>query len=159
MIKESKRDEGAIEEAGGRGVPARERGDAEPFDAPGESLCDLGALCPGGGVPFSDLDEWFGESKRLCDTNQHACALFYWCQVQIFTFFFAGCPEFFTRFLLLITSVFKLIGRGRPCSLRKRPHALQSTEPASSLLHSGVVEVVQFWHVGYRDLLVRVKYD
>lgn len=58
------------------------------MDIPEDNLLDLGARCPGGGVPFSDL----GESNKL--------------------FFFADWPEFFTRFLLLITSVFKLIGLG-----------------------------------------------
>lgn len=57
-------------------------------------------------------------------------------------------PELLTRLRLLITSVFRLMGRGRPCSLRKRPHALHSTEPSSSRRQSGVVEVVQFWQVG-----------
>lgn len=33
----------------------------------------------------------------------------------------------FTLFLDFMTSLFKDIGLGRPCSLRKRPHALQST--------------------------------
>lgn len=32
--------------------------------------------------------------------------------------------------------------------MRKSPHALQRTEPASSRRHSGVVEVVQFWQIG-----------
>jgi len=53
-----------------------------------------------------------------------------------------------TRLRLLITSVFKLMGRARPCSLRNRPHALQSTEPDSSRRHSGVVDVSQFWQTG-----------
>lgn len=93
------------------------------MDIPDENF-DLGALCPGVGVPFSDL----GGSKRL--------------------FFLADWPEFLTRFLLLMTSVFRLMGRGRLCSLRKSPQALHNTDPASSLLHKGVVEVVQFWQIG-----------
>jgi hypothetical protein len=32
--------------------------------------------------------------------------------------------------------------------LRKRPQALQRTEPSSSLRHKGVVEVPQFWQTG-----------
>jgi hypothetical protein len=66
------------------------------------------------------------------------------------TFFFCPCPgpDVLTRLRLLITSVFKEIGRGRPCSLRNKPQALQRTEPISSLLHNGVVDVVQFWQVG-----------
>ena len=32
--------------------------------------------------------------------------------------------------------------------MRKRPHALQRTAPDSSLLHSGVVDVWQFWQTG-----------
>jgi hypothetical protein len=68
----------------------------------------------------------------------------------LLTFFFAPCaePELLTRLRLLITSVFRLIGRGLPWSLRNRPQALQSTEPISSRRQRGVVEVVQFWHVG-----------
>jgi hypothetical protein len=58
------------------------------------------------------------------------------------TFFFGGiCPEDLTRFRLLITSVLRLIGLGRPCSFRNKPQALQRTEPASSLRHNGVVDV------------------
>lgn len=41
------------------------------------------------------------------------------------------------------------MGRGRPCSFRKRPQALQRTEPDSSRLQSGVVLVVQFWQTGW----------
>jgi hypothetical protein len=69
---------------------------------------------------------------------------------ELLTFFFAPCvePELLTRLRLLITSVFRLIGRGLPCSLRKRPQALHRTEPISSRRQRGVVEVVQFWHVG-----------
>lgn len=66
------------------------------------------------------------------------------------TFFLVPCPAVLTRFRLLITSVLRLIGRGRPCSLRKRPHALQRTEPSSSRRHNGVVEVVQLWQTGCR---------
>lgn len=88
--------DGAICDGGGRGVPARDWGDADLFDAVPED----GLRCPGGGVPFSDLAaEWLfadplGESNRL--------------------FFLAGWPEFFTRFRLLITSVFRLMGRALP---------------------------------------------
>jgi hypothetical protein len=69
---------------------------------------------------------------------------------ELLTFFLAPCaePELLTRLRLLITSVFRLIGRGLPWSLRNRPQALQSTEPISSRRQRGVVEVVQFWHVG-----------
>jgi hypothetical protein len=61
-----------------------------------------------------------------------------------------------TRLRLLITSVFSEMGRGRPCSLRKRPQALHRTEPNSSRLHSGVVDVLQFWHVGCECVLVAI---
>ena len=69
------------------------------------------------------------------------------------TFFFWPWPwpEVLTRLRLLITSVFRLIGRARPCSFRKRPQALQRTEPISSRRQSGVVEVVQFWQVGCEE--------
>lgn len=56
-----------------------------------------------------------------------------------------------TRFRLLITSVFNDIGRGRPCSFKNRPQALHRTDPVSSRRHSGVVEVPQFWQVGWVD--------
>lgn len=62
----------------------------------------------------------------------------------------------FTRFRLLITSVLRDIGRGRPCSFRKSPHALQSTEPNSSRRHNGVVDVPQFWQTGCVDPLVAI---
>jgi hypothetical protein len=52
------------------------------------------------------------------------------------------------RFLDLMTSVFRLMGRGLPCSLRKRPQALQRTKPFSSRRQSGVVLVEQFWQTG-----------
>lgn len=48
-----------------------------------------------------------------------------------------------------MTSVLRLMGRGRPCSFRKSPQALQRTEPDSSRRQSGVVLVVQFWQTGY----------
>lgn len=60
FTRDSNKDGGAIEDAGGSGVPARDCGDAEPVDIPDENF-DLGALWPGVGVPFSDL----GGSKRL----------------------------------------------------------------------------------------------
>ncbi len=70
------------------------------------------------------------------------------CQNDAFnlqlTFFLCPCGVDLTRLRLLITSVFRLIGRGRPWSLRKRPQALHSTDPTSSLRHNGVVEVWQF---------------
>lgn len=57
-------------------------------------------------------------------------------------------PPVLTRLRLLMTSVLSEIGRGRPCSFRNRPQALQSTAPVSSRRHSGVVLVVQFWQTG-----------
>lgn len=62
----------------------------------------------------------------------------------------------FTRFRLLITSVLRDIGRGRPCSFKKSPHALQRTEPNSSRRHNGVVDVPQFWQTGCVDPLVAI---
>lgn len=55
-----------------------------------------------------------------------------------------------TRLRLLMTSVLREMGRGRPCSFKKRPQALHSTEPDSSRRQSGVVLVVQFWHTGWQ---------
>lgn len=53
-----------------------------------------------------------------------------------------------TRLRLLITSVLREMGRGRPCSLRNKPQALHRTAPISSRRHRGVVDVWQFIHVG-----------
>lgn len=53
-----------------------------------------------------------------------------------------------TLFLDLMTSLFKEIGLGRPCSFKNKPQALHKTWPVSSLLHNGVVWVLQFLHVG-----------
>lgn len=57
-------------------------------------------------------------------------------------------PPVLTRLRLLMTSVLSEIGRGRPCSFKNKPQALQSTAPDSSRRHSGVVLVVQFWQTG-----------
>lgn len=61
-----------------------------------------------------------------------------------YTFFTPPRPVVLTLFRLLITSVFRLMGRERPCSLRNSPHALHSTDPFSSRRHNGVVDVEQF---------------
>ena len=53
-----------------------------------------------------------------------------------------------TLFLDLMTSLFKEMGLGRPCSFKNNPQALHKTWPVSSLLHNGVVWVLQFLHVG-----------
>lgn len=57
-----------------------------------------------------------------------------------------------------MTSVFNEIGLGRPCNLRNSPQALQSTCPVSSLLQSGVVEVLQFLQIGV-DMFVLLVVD
>jgi hypothetical protein len=67
---------------------------------------------------------------------------------RTFFCFASSLRDVLTRLRLLITSVFNEIGRGRPCNFRKRPQALQRTDPISSRRHRGVVEVAQFWHVG-----------
>ena len=51
------------------------------------------------------------------------------------------------RLRFLITSVFSESGRTTPCSLRKRPQALQSGCPSGFRLHNGVVWVKQLVHV------------
>lgn len=51
------------------------------------------------------------------------------------------------RLRFLITSVFKLRGLTTPCSLRKRPQALQRGWPSGLRRHSGVVVVKQLVHV------------
>jgi hypothetical protein len=55
------------------------------------------------------------------------------CICNSLAFFLGPWPtlELFTRLRLLITSVLRLIGCAQPCSLRKRPQALQSTDPIS----------------------------
>lgn len=68
-----------------------------------------------------------------------------------------GVPEVLTRLRDLITSVLREMGRGRPWSLRKRPQALQRTEPDSSRRQRGVVEVVQFWQTGYVTQSIHVS--
>lgn len=70
---------------------------------------------------------------------------------------FFGPTAVLTRLRLLMTSVLRLIGRGRPCSFKNNPHALQSTEPNSSRRHNGVVLVPQFWHCGFTIRSVRDK--
>jgi hypothetical protein len=108
-------------------------------------------MAPGGGVPPCDrVCSRPLESNTLCEDASMSACFQSVKSMQSLTFFFAPCaePELLTRLRLLITSVFRLIGRGLPCSLRNRPQALQSTEPISSRRQRGVVEVVQFWHVG-----------
>jgi hypothetical protein len=58
-----------------------------------------------------------------------------------------GRPDPEPRFRFLMTSVFKLSGRTTPCSLRKRPQALQRGWPSGLRRQSGVVWVKQFVHV------------
>ena len=75
------------------------------------------------------------------------------------TFFFVAKSgrTVLTRLRLLITSVLREIGLGRPCSFRNKPQALQRTAPNSSRRQSGVVDVPQFWHVGcVEDPLVAI---
>ncbi len=132
------------------GVSVREIGECDRSDAPEEAFTeDRRWLCMlNGGVPKSGavagrpLVSYGGCEYQLSTAARQMSSA-----VKL-TFFFGACPADFTRFRLLITSVFRLIGRARPCSFRNRPQALQSTEPASSLLHSGVVEVWQFWQTG-----------
>ena len=89
------------------------------------------------------LNAWLG---RISDHGFHN---WYCNHLTLFLVTPALGPTFVLTLLrLLMTSVFRLIGRGRPCSLRKRPHALQRTEPVSSRRHSGVVLVPQFWQTG-----------
>ena len=72
----------------------------------------------------------------------------YWQTQERHTFLRPPGPPVLTRLRLLMTSVFREMGRGRPCSFKKRPQALHSTEPDSSRRQSGVVLVVQFWQTG-----------
>lgn len=51
------------------------------------------------------------------------------------------------RLRFLMTSVLRERGRTTPCSLRKRPQALQRGWPSGLRRHSGVVCVKQFVHV------------
>lgn len=140
------------------GVAAREMGELEPSEWPLADFCDVRRWprAPGGGVPFCDRvwSRILG-SKRLCGGGKRSVRALTITDYggharrragDKHTFFFAfwAAPELLTRLRLLITSVLRLIGRGRPWSLRKRPQALQRTEPISSRRHKGVVEVVQF---------------
>ena len=126
----------------------RETGECDRSDAPEEAFCEerLGSCMLKGGVPISGAvaGRPFVSKGGYKQSNRALCKMLH----LGITFFFGTCPADFTRLRLLITSVFKLIGLARPCSLRKRPQALQRTEPASSLLHNGVVDVWQFWQTG-----------
>ena len=129
------------------GVPVREGGEFERSEAPDEVLCDARGWFRGpggGGVPASDRDAASPLPSKMDYCRQISKRLQICPASVIRTFFFGPCPELLTRFRLLITSVLRLIGRGLPCSFRKSPQALQSTDPISSRRQSGVVEVVQF---------------
>ena len=62
------------------------------------------------------------------------------------------------RLRSLMVSVFKLMGRARPCNLRNNPQALHKTCPVSSRRQRGVVSVLQLRHTGVDmlDLVVMV---
>lgn len=76
-------------------------------------------------------------------------------QPPVHTFFLPGPSRriALTRLRLLMTSVLREIGRGRPCSLRNKPQALHRTEPYSSRRHSGVIDVLQFWQDIWEEAL------
>lgn len=132
------------------GVAVLEMGEWDRSDAPDEAFCELLPCrwCPNGGVPASDLVATrpliSNGGCRVLGQPSNSTAAF---GLQL-TFFLCPCGVDLTRFRLLITSVLRLIGRGRPWSLRNRPQALHSTDPISSLRHNGVVEVWQFWQTG-----------
>jgi hypothetical protein len=79
--------------------------------------------------------------------DRHSVAINNQDRTWVHTFLRPG-PPVLTRLRLLMTSVLREMGRGRPCSFRKRPQALQRTEPDSSRRHKGVVLVEQFWQTG-----------
>lgn len=114
-----------------RGVPVRDIGEFERSEVAEEILCD---------------------ARRCCVKADRVGSASGWAAGRPFPsveFFFRGpCPVVLTRLRLLMTSVLRLMGRGRPCSFKNSPQALQSTEPDSSRRHSGVVLVVQFWQTG-----------
>jgi len=123
----------------GVGVPVRERGDGART-ASGcvaarvmgwESQCCWG--CRGEG-PVSERQGSGGDGRTFLGPVVEP----------------TGRPR--TRLRDLMTSVLREMGRGRPCSLRKRPQALQRTEPFSSRRQRGVVEVEQFWQTGWEEV-------
>lgn len=111
-------------------MPVREIGDAERSEKPDES--------------FPDVRRCWARFERAASASGWAAGR----PLASAAFFRAPGPPVFTLLRLLMTSVLRLMGRGRPCSFRKRPQALQRTEPDSSRLQSGVVLVVQFWQTG-----------
>lgn len=102
---------------------------------------DLGDFLPVG----AEFDEIIGTDLESLDFNSGVLG-----------------PEFFElwgcliRFLDLMVSVFKLMGRGRPWSFKNNPQALHNTWPVSSRLHKGVVCVLQFLHTGLVILVLVV---
>lgn len=130
------------------GVAVRDTGDFDRSDTADERFVEVrrsaGSIAAASGCaagsPFASAGPYYGQS-RVHIEGAYGVSL---------TFFRGPWLAVLTRFLLLIISVFKLIGRGLPCSLRNKPQALQSTEPCSSRRHSGVVLVEQFWHTGCR---------
>jgi len=113
------------------GVPVREMGDCERSDSPEEILPDARRCWARASWP----------SASGCAAGRPP-----WSLVRLRP----PGPPVLTRFRLLMTSVFRLMGRGRPCSFKKRPQALQRTAPDSSRRQRGVVEVAQFWQDGCR---------
>ena len=94
-----------------------------------------------------------GRQGDCSSLRSGGCKHMYLGETQdLVTFFRAPGPPVLTRLRLLMTSVLREMGRGRPCSFRNRPQALHRTEPDSSRRQSGVVLVVQFWHTGYGEV-------
>lgn len=119
------------------GVPVREMGDCDRSDRP---------------------DEIFPEALR-CWARPSDPSASGWAAGKPFPsagFLRPPCAPVLTRFRLLMTSVLREMGRGRPCSFKNKPQALQRTEPDSSRRQRGVVLVEQFWQTGCDDQLVQL---
>ena len=128
------------------GVPVREMGDCERSDRPEEILpdarrCWARASWPSASGCAAGRPPW----SLVCGTLDGYITHDGGCLTLL-----RPAPPVLTRLRLLMTSVLSEMGRGRPCSFRKRPQALQRTAPVSSRRHSGVVLVEQFWQTGYR---------
>jgi hypothetical protein len=135
------------------GVLARESGDCDRPGIPDWSWCGAEALLAAStAAAAAAVSGWAaGRIKPHPAGCQQSAGRCGWIWIQHTLLRPALLLFALARFLDLITSVLRLIGRGLPCSLRNRPQALQRTKPFSSRRQSGVVLVEQFWQTAYAE--------